>query len=357
MEFGARLKGVIGEEGIHLYRLHADQYAILCREGGDVKAYEERIRKILRAIVKEPILLIESKITLGVTVGLAVGSGSGLLIQADIALKRAKTERKEMLIYDEDFKVTEEYRRNMEWTSKLKKALDENRVVAFFQPIFNTESGKVEKFESLVRMIDEDGAVISPFYFLEVAKRAKLYPQITKLMIDHSIRTFHQSTYECSINMTLEDIRNPEAVEYFFEALATHDIGSQIVVELVESEGIENFEEIQLFIDRAREFGCKIAIDDFGTGYSNFEYLLSLKADYIKIDGSLIRNLDQEGNGIRFVAETVVSFARKAQMKTIAEFVSHEAISDIVKDMGVDYLQGYFIGEPMPFEKVKAHYL
>ncbi len=352
-EVGRRLREVVGIYDISLYRLHADQFALRCMNHGDIGRYEVAIRTILLQITKEPLMINESAITLSVTSGLAIGQGESLLINADIALKRAKMERKDLLIYDEDFNIAEMYRRNLEWTHKIKRALDDGRFVAYFQPIFNIKQKSIEKFETLVRLIDEDGSVISPFFFLDIAKRAKLYPHITVAMIDQAIATFKGSRFEFSINFTLEDILNDMVCDHFFEEVAANEIGSQVVVELVESEGIENFEEITRFIQRTKELGCKIAIDDFGTGYSNFSYLLNLNADYIKIDGSLIKNLDQQEENFRFVAETVVDFSQKANMKTIAEYVSHQAIADIVGKMGVDYLQGYLIGEPVDKTKLE----
>ncbi|MDD4950096.1 EAL domain-containing protein, partial [Sulfuricurvum sp.] len=120
---------------------------------------------------------------------------------------------------------------------------------------------------------------------------------------------------------------------------------SRIVFEILESEGIENYDEVTQFITQVKALGAKIAIDDFGTGYSNFENILKLNVDYIKIDGSLIRELS--GNRRHhIIVETIIDFAQKIDAKTIAEFVSDELIYDTIKEMGVDYSQGYFTGKP-----------
>ncbi|MFW5989869.1 MAG: EAL domain-containing protein, partial [Campylobacterales bacterium] len=122
---------------------------------------------------------------------------------------------------------------------------------------------------------------------------------------------------------------------------------SRAVMEITESEGIEEFDEVIKFIDETKKRGAKVSIDDFGTGYSNFEYLLKLNIDYIKIDGSLIKNIDSDDNS-RFIVQTIVDFARKIGVKTVAEFVYSKAIFDIVKSMGIDYAQGYYFGQPSP---------
>jgi EAL domain-containing protein (putative c-di-GMP-specific phosphodiesterase class I) len=119
-----------------------------------------------------------------------------------------------------------------------------------------------------------------------------------------------------------------------------------VVIELVESEGIENFEHIDKFIKDVKALGCKIAIDDFGTGYSNFEYLMKLNADYIKIDGAFIKNLDTNESS-QIVVQLVVDFARRMGIKVIGEFVHNDAVYQKVKEFGIDYSQGYFLGEPV----------
>ena len=127
--------------------------------------------------------------------------------------------------------------------------------------------------------------------------------------------------------------------------LEKHKCANRLVIEIVESEGIDNFEEVISFIRDIKDIGCKIAIDDFGTGYSNFEYLIKLKADYLKIDGSLIKNIHKDKN-IHTVVSTIVNFAKNLNMKVIAEFVEDEEIYDVLKKLDVDYSQGYFFSIP-----------
>lgn len=118
----------------------------------------------------------------------------------------------------------------------------------------------------------------------------------------------------------------------------------KIVFELIESEGIENFDEVINFIEQVKKLGAKISIDDFGTGYSNFEYIMKLKVDYIKIDASMIKNIDTNKNS-QMVTETIIDFAKKLEIKTIAEFIHSKNVYDVVKEMGVDYAQGYYLGK------------
>ena len=122
-------------------------------------------------------------------------------------------------------------------------------------------------------------------------------------------------------------------------------MGNRIIFEIIESEGIENFEQVLEFINDTKQYGAKIAIDDFGTGYSNFEYLMKLKVDYIKIDGSMIKSIDTDKNS-QMVTQTIVEFAKKMKIQTIAEFVCSKNVFDKVTELNVDYAQGYYFGEP-----------
>lgn len=156
-------------------------------------------------------------------------------------------------------------------------------------------------------------------------------------------------TYDlkCSINITIEDMQNEDIKQYIYDKLDEFEKCKNITFELVESEGIENFDEVDEFIKVIKSYGCKLAIDDFGTGYSNFEYLLKLNADIIKIDGSLIKEIDKNQDYYDIV-KTIVSFAKIKNLKVVAEYVSSQAIYDKVLELDIEYSQGYFFAEPKP---------
>ena len=150
--------------------------------------------------------------------------------------------------------------------------------------------------------------------------------------------------------MTIKDIKDKDVSSFIIKKLEEYNIGSRVVFEIVESEGIDNFEDINAFIDKVKNLGCKIAIDDFGSGYSNFDYLIKLNANYIKIDGSLIKDILLNKNTLEIII-TIIDFAKRQGFKTIAEFVSSEEIYLKVKELGIDYVQGYYISEPKKFIK------
>lgn len=198
-----------------------------------------------------------------------------------------------------------------------------------------------------MRIKDENGEYISPIHFLELSKKNKLYTRLTEEIVRKTFRAFENTEHNFSINLSIEDILNKDVNSYILEQLDRSKASNRAVMEITESEGIEKFDEVVNFIEETKKRGAKISIDDFGTGYSNFEYLLKLKIDYIKIDGSLIKNIDSDDNS-RFITQTIVDFAKKIGVKTVAEFVYSKAIFDIVKDLDIDYAQGYYFGQPSP---------
>ena len=194
-----------------------------------------------------------------------------------------------------------------------------------------------------MRMIDEEGRIISPFVFLEISKSAKLYPKLTKIMIEKTFKYFSKNNDKFSLNFAIEDILSPEIMGFLKENLMRYkSIAHRLTLEIVEDESIENFDEIMAFIGQMREIGVSIAIDDFGSGYSNF-------ADTIKIDGSLIKNIDKNPELFDMV-KLIVEFTTKTNLGTIAEFVASKEIAEIVDSLGIHSSQGFYYDEPKSLE-------
>lgn len=334
-----------------LFKLHADEYALLFSHDDDIEYFEKYIVELIASITKTKFDVDNgtSNIFLNCTVGIAHGS-TLLLANADIALKQAKKRKVNYLVYDQSMKVEHQYEQNLQWTKKIKDAIKDDKIVSLFQPIVDCKTQKIVKYESLIRMLDANGDYISPMYFLDLAKKNKLYHELTKIVIHKTFEAFIDSEHKVSLNLSVDDILNPEIVELLKEKLTETGIGSRIVFEIIESEGIENFDKVMEFITEIKKFGCKISIDDFGTGYSNFEYLMKLKVDYIKIDASMIKNIDVN-NESEMITETIVDFARKFGIKTIAEFVYSQSVFEKVNSLDVDYAQGYYFGKPEALKK------
>jgi len=262
-----------------------------------------------------------------------------------MAIVAARNEFKNIVLYTKSLSLNDEYENNIKWIKEIKDAISEDRITMFYQPIVDNNDTNHKKYETLIRLIDKQGQVITPFYFLEIAKKAKLYKQLTKIVIRKSFEAFKDNDYEFSINITIDDILDKEITNYIIETLKKYNISKHVIFEIVESESIENFEQVENFISMIKKFGCRISIDDFGTGYSNFEHLMRLQADYIKIDGSIIKEITTDKRSA-LITSVIVAFAKEMNIKTIGEFVETKEINDKLIDLGVDKAQGYYFDKP-----------
>jgi len=165
-------------------------------------------------------------------------------------------------------------------------------------------------------------------------------------MIQKSFEAFAGLKMEFSLNLSIDDIIQEETIELIDACLKTYS-GSRVVFEILESEGIHSYDLASRFIGNMKSKGCKIAIDDFGSGYSSFEHILRLHVDYLKLDSSLIRNIDTDPQSYT-VVETIQDFASKLNMKTIAEFVHSESVHRKIQALGINFSQGYYVGKPGP---------
>lgn len=250
-----------------------------------------------------------------------------------------------------DYSITHqiEAKKNLDVIKMVKIALENYKIVSYFQPIINNKTGEIEKYESLVRLVDEDENVITPYEFLNISKKGTYYNRITQRVLDNSFEILHSIKTELSINLSTLDIEKNETKEYIYILLNRYKTDThRLVFELLEDENTKDFNSILEFIKTVKSFGVKIAIDDFGAGYSNFERLLDFDPDIIKIDGSLIKNITSNDYN-KNVVETIVTFAKKQNMKVIAEYVETKEIFDYLHSIGVDYSQGYYFGKPLEF--------
>ena len=199
-----------------------------------------------------------------------------------------------------------------------------------------------------MRLKNEKGEILSPFLFMEEIKKIKLYNKFSLIMIKKVIEDVKKFKFNVSINLSFEDIEYDLFKDYILSL--DKDILKFITFELLESESIESYKTINEFLNILKQEGAKIAIDDFGSGYSNFVHVLNLKTDYIKIDGSLVKNISDEK--YKKIIEFIINFSKDFNIKTVAEFVENETIFNALKEMNVDYFQGYYFCKPKPIEEI-----
>ncbi|MDP3267154.1 MAG: GGDEF domain-containing protein [Sulfuricurvum sp.] len=330
--------------GIALYKLGSDEYALLFDENEETENSISFLEYLIDKTAEESFMIEGIEVILTITVGFDPKSAK-VLENATRALKQAKLEHKSLLIFTPAMGAKKEQEKNIEWYKEIKEALQEDRIVPYYQPIVDTKTHKIVKYEALIRLIKSDGAVVSPFHFLEIAQKIRLYSSLTKVMIDKVFECFEGLGIKVSINLSNEDIVNTELADYLEEAIVQKKMGQFVIFEILESEGITNYAEVSVFIERFRCLGCSFAIDDFGAGYSNFDHILKLNIDTLKIDASLIKNLPHDHNS-QIIVRHICEFAREMGMSTVAEFVANEAIYQKVLELGIDTSQGYYFYEP-----------
>lgn len=345
ISFAKKLETIFTKENkVKLIHLTGDEFALFFIKKPSLERFVHIAHALIEDVEKMVFFHEENELSIRVTIGGAFQVEEALE-KADIALKSAKKQGKSFLLYDEKLNVEKQYKNNIEWVKKLNTAIENDRIVPYFQPIYDNKTNKIVSCECLIRLIDNDNNIISPFHFLTIAKKSKLYAKLTKIMIEKSCKYFEHSDCDFSVNLSIEDMIDEDIVNFIKYNIDKYNVKEKIVFEILETEGIESYDEVLRFIDEMKALGCKIAIDDFGSGYSNFEYLLQLNIDYIKIDGSLIKNIDIDKNA-QIVVETVVSFAKKLNKMVIAEYVHSKEVYKKVKELNIDRTQGFYLAEP-----------
>jgi diguanylate cyclase (GGDEF)-like protein len=330
------------------YRMPGDEFGLVYEGEVSRKELEQIISNLSRKLNGTVYRHGENEIHIGVTLAAAriKHQGSGLAM-ADMALKYAKFHKLPFLIYRDDMMFSSQYEENLRIARSVREAIKNDRIVPYYQPIVDMQSWEIVRYECLARLIDMDRHIMSPYLFLPVAHKIHYYFDITKIMIDKAFDYFADKPYRFNLNLSLDDIIDPAIRNYILEKVRDSGMGDQVTFEILETQELSDAEAVKAFIAEVQHYGATVAIDDFGSGFANFENLTRINADTIKIDGSLIRKIDTDFNA-RVVVETIVTFAKKLGMKTVAEYVHSESVLNAVKELGIDYAQGYFLGRPEP---------
>lgn len=292
-------------------------------------------------------IFVDNAVDINITVSIAINSEDPLLENADMVLKHyRKQSSKAVVTFSKDLKLKEQIQNNIDILHALATAIDEHRVVPYFQPIVDLASGQIVKYEALVRQIAIDGTVIEPEKFLEVASQTPLYRELTKVMIEHVFAAFADKPYRFSINLSMRDLLDNELMSMLEGQLkADPESAKRLEIELLESENLFDLQAAERFITLLKSYGCRVAIDDFGTGYSNFSYLAKLSVDTLKIDGSLISKIETDEKYFKTV-QTIVHYAKTLGVETVAEFIETKETVQKLRDIGVTYGQGYYFDRP-----------
>ena len=288
----------------------------------------------------------EIEIEIDVTIAISMEK-EYTLEKANSALKHARSEQKSYLAYYKAINTEKKLKDALYWRKEIKEALKEDRIVPVFQPIVD-KNGDIHKYEVLTRL-QKEGENISPFYFLDIAIKTKQYAGITHRMIEKSFKIMQALKVDFSINLLFADIKNRKTMQFLKEQIVQYDIGDRLVLEIVESEDINDYLLLSEVIGKFRELGVRIAIDDFGSGFSNYAYILEIAPDYLKIDGSLIKDLGSDVKAYKLV-NSIQILASSLGIKTIAEYIHSKEVFEATKQLKIDEFQGFYFSKPIDAE-------
>ncbi len=359
-DMGDRLLAQIAETiqanlpaGTQLYRSPVDEYFILLTDFNEARATQ--LTSHLLDTIFEPIQADDQRrITLTARAGIVLHETDPDRLHRDAreAMDEAKRNGVELLVFTDALRPEKRYETNLHWLNVINEAFRQNRVQPWFQPILDTDSGKVRHYEALARLVDSEGQIHTPFHFLPVIRKSHLYRQLTCAIIDQSFELFGGLTSSLSINLTRFDLMDDETISHLLRQSERYGLRGRLIIEVIESESIGYQDEVLRVIKQLKQEGIQIAIDDFGSGYSNFDQMLKIDADYLKIDGSLISCVLTSHIASALV-DAIISFASSLDIPLIAEFVEDEAILSYLKMRGVQFMQGFEIGRPSPADKLQ----
>ena len=342
-----KLQNMLVNSHLQLFRFSGDEFAILADKKVPADFFREDVILIAHQLNSIELQCSAHMITVRVRIGAAAGSKNenlrSLVSMASLALREAKKRKQPYAFYSDSADTLLHLEENLLALEMLDFAFHNHTVKVHFQAIANTATQEIEKFEALVRIVDKNGKIHYPSEFISIAKGARLYSQLSMEVFTQILEVAEKNpSFEFSFNIEIADILDPKSSEFILEKLRASSCAERIVFELVESQELEESEEIYRFFKLIKKEGAKIAIDDFGSGYSNYAYLMKLGVDIVKIDGSLVAGITKNLNNKRIV-KSVINIIHELGMKVVTEFVEDKETYQMIVLLGADYAQGYFI--------------
>lgn len=350
-----------------LARFGGDEFAILMEHCNLDQAH--RVADSILASVSEYRLQWEDKLfTVGVSIGMVCfdrnsNAISDILKDADSACYAAKESgRHRIHVFQRNDEQHLRWHDDAHWGTLIERALEHNHFELFFQPIIETQnwqhSEPDEHFEILLRMRGEQGELFSPTEFLTAAEHFHLTSRIDRWVLRNTFQwlasneEIRERLNLCSINLSGQSLADDRLLEYVLHNFQSTRIQPEkICFEITETAAVSDIVKARRFIRRLKEEGCQFALDDFGTGVSNFSYLKDLPVDYLKIDGSFVKDMEHDPLDKAMVS-AINDIGHVLGKATIAEYVENENILQLLKELGVDYVQGFYLGKPEPVTNI-----
>ncbi len=353
-------------------RMGGDEFGILLK-GAHLQQALFIAKRLQSRLVESKVIRDTQVFNINTSIGIVMLTENSkdlqsVLAAADDACFIAKDEGgRKITVYNDDENLFVKRRGEMQWISKLTKALEEHQFELFFQPIEPLDNTNIQlkKCEVLIRMKDENGGYIPPNDFLPSAERYKLMPAIDRWVINNAFFNHkllsdrvgkEKNNYMFSVNLSPDFLAEENSLDFIIFKFEEYGIDpKQICFEITETAAIGNMQAATDFIHKLKDIGCLFSLDDFGSGFSSFNYLKNLPVDFLKIDGIFVKDMDEDSVN-RAMVRAINSLGQVIGLKTIAEFVRNADIIDELKKIGVDYIQGYEIGKPKPLSGLIENY-
>ncbi len=336
------------QERIHDYTISFDTFLMATTSSFEFEDFFDKMKKVDEIITKHQ----NQKAGVPLITRFVLAKESeNLLEDAYGELQKNKDSQYRFMVAQVIDKTDDDLLKEFEILKDINSALADNKVVPYYQGIRNNKTGQIDKYEALIRIISRDGKLLSPFFFLDIAKKHRLYLKLTRRMIDCVLRDFHDVDCGVTINVSYLDISAKSFVPYIKERLKDFRNPERIVFEILEDECFKEVDGLKAFIKDMREIGAKVAIDDFGAGYSNLLEIIRIKPDFIKVDGEIIKAIHNNQDN-KLVLELITSLADDLNVELVAEFVENEEVQREVISHGIAYTQGYIYSRPAPFEEL-----
>ncbi|MGJ7457829.1 EAL domain-containing protein [Halomonas sp. RA08-2] len=351
---------VLGEELGHrgiLARLGGDEFALLLQEA-DAELAVRIAQQINQILEGTRFMAEERRHRVSASTGIALfpehaTNPIDLMASADMAMYKAKasgTQRWHLLATAQG--AREELQQRVYWEERVHRALEEDAFELMVQPIVRLEDRDVRHYEVLLRLRDEQGGLISPAVFIPVAERSGQIIAVDRWVLRHSLRALsrvQEQGVSLAVNLSGQSLHDDRLKQYLTEQLAASGADPErLILEITETAAVTDFSTARGVLQALRDLGCRTALDDFGVGFSSFHYLGQLPVDYIKIDGSFIRNLSVSADS-RVIVKAIADIATGFGKQAIAEFVDQEALIPLLSSYGIAYGQGFHLGKPIPF--------
>ncbi len=329
-----------------LYRISADEFVVLILS--PLSNQELMLSQQILSMFQESSIIVENiEFDITFSMGMDRGEHAQLFVHAKTASAEARERgRSQMVVFKSDSEYVKEQRQTLYWIQTVKDALVNDRVMSYYQPIYNNQTGNIEKYEALCRILDKNGQVLNADSFINSAALAGLMTKISRVMIDKAFKYFQNNSYSFSLNVSAQDFHENYLEDFLQYKCDYYNIKAQrVYLEIIEGLSTSKNDKVVEQIKRLRAKGFNITIDDFGVDQSVFSRLVRLEAKTIKIDSSFIENLDTNISN-QMIVQNIVSFAKRIGAETVAEFVNTKQVQDKVHELGINYSQGFYIGKP-----------